>query len=121
MSATEVPERYQPDPRPHESKERLYELYWGQLLSQSEIATELDVGKHAIQEQLCEFGIPRRVTEYTRDNAVSPYTGFYRGTPKPARTDERSGTGYDPDWEPEFASGDGEGIWGVVDATGDRR
>lgn len=60
MSETQVPERYQPDPRPWEDKAWLYERYWGELMSIKRIAAMCAVSYHPIREALVEHGIPRR-------------------------------------------------------------
>lgn len=58
-----VPERYRSEQRPYEHKPTLYELYWGKLLSTTEIAALFDVDTKNISLQLRRHGIPRRVRE----------------------------------------------------------
>lgn len=116
---TETPQRYIPETGNWENKEWLQEKYWGEMLSAEEIAEECDRSKSVILKNMRELGIPRRVGEYQRDNSVSPFTGFYRH--ESARTDEKSRTHYDPDYE---RAEDGEGMRWVKmaekdDAVGD--
>lgn len=75
---TTVPDKYAAEPRQWEKKEWLYEQYWVKMLTLAEIAERTDVGRRAIREQLKEHGIPKRLPYYRRDNAVSPFAGFYK-------------------------------------------
>lgn len=120
--AVAVPAKYQPEPRQYEDKKYLQEQYWGQLKSVREIADENGVSPTTIKDRLRRHGIPSRVDGYTRENSVSPFTGFYRSAA--ARTDEVSRTRYDEDAEySQHATTDADGSfeWGVVDSKGDRR
>jgi len=95
----ETPSKYVADDRLYDDKSWLYEKYWGELLSAREIAEECDGGHAVISKRLRQFGIPRRTRGYERDNAISPFTGFYLNTA--ARTDERSRQQYEKDHEPD--------------------
>jgi len=92
-----TPEKYLPDPRQYEDKAWLYEQYWGELRPVREIADDCNVGHAAVREQMVEFGIPRRGGNYTRENTVSPFAGFYHDAA--ARTDEQSRQHFDPEHE----------------------
>lgn len=83
-----TPSKYVPEDRNWEKKRWLQEKYWGKLLSGREISKQCDVSKGVIYDQLDKFDIPRRTKGYTRENSISPFTGFYRN--KAARTDKRS-------------------------------
>lgn len=99
MADQPVPERYQPDYHPHEDKDWLQELYWGEeLLSAAEIAERCDVSKSQINRKMREFGIPKRPTAYASTNSTSPFAGFY-GANEPAPDDDPSATEYDPEFE----------------------
>jgi len=74
---TTVPEKYQPDERKFENKQWLYERYWGDLQPMHVLADECDVCHHTIREAMTTFGIPRHPDNWTRDNNVSPFRGFY--------------------------------------------
>lgn len=56
----QTPARYQPEPRPYEQKQWLYEQYWGQMKSMPQIADECGVAHRTIWANLRQHGIPRR-------------------------------------------------------------
>jgi len=74
---TDVPAKYQPDDRQFENKQWLYERYWGDLQPMHVLADECNVCHHTIREAMTEHGIPRHPDNWTRENNVSPFAGFY--------------------------------------------
>jgi hypothetical protein len=93
-----VPERYQPEPRKCDDKAWLREQYWGDnLLNCAEIAEQCELCPSRVGHRLREMGIPARANNYTRNNAVSPFAGFY-GPGENAPGGDSSGTEYDPNW-----------------------
>lgn len=77
-----VPTKYQPTPEKYEQKQWLYEQYWGQLLSQNEIADETPVSRKKIRMEMDKHGIPSRATGCNHDQA-NPFAGFYNPTETP--------------------------------------
>jgi len=94
---TDVPEKYQPDERKYEQKDWLYQKYWGELLSQQDIADIVDTHRTVIKENMDEFGIPTRPDGYTRDNCMSAFSGFYNDSP--TQGDGQSYEQFDPDYD----------------------
>lgn len=76
---TETPARYVPEKRQYEKKDWLYEQYWGELLSATEVAEKVDVERRTILRKLRDKGIPRRPIRYRPETPTSPFTGFYNG------------------------------------------
>jgi len=74
---TTVPEKYQPSKRQYEQKEWLYEQYWRELLPMRELAQKADVSHWLIRKAMEKHGIPRHADNWTQDNNVSPFAGFY--------------------------------------------
>lgn len=77
-----VPQKYQPEPKRYEKKHWLYEQYWGQLLSQNEIADTVEVSRKKIRMEMDKHGIPTRSTDCNHDQA-NPFSGFYNPTERP--------------------------------------
>lgn len=95
-----TPERYVPTDEKWRQKDWLYEQYWQQLKSAPEIAQETPKSEHAIRRLMDKHGIPRRKSNYNRDNTVSAFAGFYNDD-EATRADEQSTSVYDPEWEPD--------------------
>jgi len=95
---------YQPEPRKWEQKEWLYKKYWGELLTQREIADLVDVHRTTIRKQMQEFGIPVRSVGWRVEDEGSPVSGFYRDKPAPNdRVDSNySVDNYNPDYWDEY-------------------
>jgi len=102
---TTVPEKYQPSKRQYEQKEWLYEQYWEKLLPLKEIAQKAGVSHHQIRQALNEHGIPRHTDNWTQENNVSPFAGFYND--ENARTEED----YYEDCHPDEPTD-----WGVINS-----
>lgn len=94
---TETPDKYTPEPRKYEQKDWLYQEYWGKFKSVHQIADECDTAHSQVRESMVELGIPRRVDRFTRDNAVSAFTGFYRDVP--SRSDGKSNQQFQADYD----------------------
>jgi len=82
---TKVPKKYQPKQRQYEQKDWLYEHYWGELSPLRVLADMCDTSHHQIRHALDEHGILRHPDNWTQDNNVSPFAGFY--TDENARTE----------------------------------
>jgi len=93
----QTPEKYRAEKPKYEQKEWLYEKYWGELLSQQTIADEVGVHRTIVRDAMHEHGIPRRPDGYTRDNAMSAFSGFYSDTA--ARGDGDSHQQFDADYD----------------------
>ena len=76
-SESTTPAKYRPDERQWKDKAWLYEQYWGEMKSCSEIAAGRDVSSRHIQTTMSELGIPRRNDSYRLDNDVGIFDGFY--------------------------------------------
>lgn len=94
---TTVPKKYQPDNRDWEDKQCLYQKYWGELLSQQEIADEMGVHRTMVRDSMHEHGIPRRPDGYTRNNSMSAFSGFYNDSP--TQGDGDSHQQFDPEYD----------------------
>jgi len=66
-SESTTPAKYRPDERQWEDKAWLYEQYWGEMKSCSEIAAGRDVSPRHIQTTMNELGIPRRHDSWKRE------------------------------------------------------
>jgi len=95
------PDRYTPEKEVYEQKDWLYEQYWGQLKSASEVAEAGDTNHTQILNQMESHGIPRRDPDYTRSNCVSAFRGFYNGGP--TQGDGESSQQFDPEYEPDHS------------------
>mgnify|MGYP000090653422 CR=1 FL=1 len=104
--ATTVPPKYQYDPDPWETKEWLYEQYWGELRSTREIARNFPVHRNKLRRELIRHGIPRRTTAAGRPQTdTSPISGFYFPDERVPMVDnartvksKAADREYEPDW-----------------------
>jgi len=81
-----VPEKYQPEPKRYEEKDWLYQQYWGALKSQHEIAEQTPVSRKKIRMEMAKHGIPTRARECNHEQA-NPFSGFYNPTEQPPVTE----------------------------------
>jgi len=95
------PGRYTPDTEVYEQKDWLYEQYWGQFKTASEVAEAGGTNHTQILNQLEKHGIPRRVNGFSRDNAVSAFRGFY--DVGPAQSDGVSNQQFNADYESDYS------------------
>jgi hypothetical protein len=97
-----TPEKYIPENRDWREKDYLYQQYWGEMNSATEIAEENGVGQSAVLRRMKELGIPRRPQRYWHGNAVSPFAGFYGRQPVPTNQGSNATEKID-DWEPDWS------------------
>lgn len=95
-----TPSKYVAEERDWEKKAWLYEKYWGELLTQKEMAEDQGVSRGAIRQELESHGIPSRPNGWSRDGSKPPWTGFYEDERTPG-DGYQSNAGYDEDKDPD--------------------